>query len=92
MISSAYIESVEFTITIPTTLDDFILRHGCLKEHRNSFALSDYNVGAGSSVMGFDFAVTRYLISRAVNIIAGLAVTHREVWKMWREPVGSDLE
>jgi len=37
MMSSGCIESVEFTITIPTTQDGFILGHGYLKEHRNSY-------------------------------------------------------
>ncbi|MEE8121972.1 MAG: hypothetical protein V3T55_10605, partial [Anaerolineales bacterium] len=60
MISSGCIESLEFTITILTTRDGFIPGHGNLKEHRNSFALSDYNVGAGSSAEAFDFAVICY--------------------------------
>ena len=71
MMSPGCIESVEFTITIPTTQGGFTLRHGCLKEYKSSFSLKDYNVDEGSSVKAFGFAVMRYLIRRTEDISAG---------------------
>ena len=72
-------QTVEFITIIRKIRDSFIRSHGCLKDHRNSSVLWDYNVKNSVSVRMFVFADTRNKIIRMGGILAGFKVIKWEL-------------